>query len=88
MTAKVFFKKIEERLVEHLKSMRPQQKSSDIHIGSFEQVLTIFTALMERDARVQADLAEANRHMNEMAREFGLSLSDLEVDDSEDPSLS
>ncbi len=87
MTAKKFFAEVQKRLQEHLKLNRPEQLKEEIVIGNFDQVLTIFTALMQRDERVSRDLEEVQRKMVAMAEEFGLDAEELEaLTDDEDES--
>lgn len=88
MTAKTFFKKVEDQLKEHLRTRPDLVKDIDsIHIGDFDQVLTILASLIQRDSRVQEDLNEANRQMAALAEEFGLDIDRIEEekDGDEDP---
>lgn len=78
MTAKKFFAEVAKRLTDHLKMNRPEQLTEEIVIGNFDQVLTIFTALMQRDERVQKDLDSCQEKLRLMAEEFGLTEAEME----------
>lgn len=88
MTAKKFFAEVQQRLTDHLKLNRPEMLKEEIVIGNFDQVLTILTALMERDARIQKDIDDCQEQLREMAEEFGVDVKDVEEDDSGETPLS
>lgn len=81
MTAKKFFAEFQAKLVAHLKANRPEalDELGDIQIGTFEQVLVVMTALIQRDARCAEDIAASKRQLKEMAEEYGLTEEEIEA---------
>lgn len=83
MTAKKFFAEFQTKLVEHLKTHRPEGLKElgedDINIGSFEQVLAVMTAFMNRDAQIDEDIKSAKRQLQEMAEQYGLTEEEIEA---------
>ncbi len=83
MTAKKFFAEFQAKLVTHLKTHRPEGLKElgedDINIGSFEQVLAVMSAFMNRDAKIDDDIKTAKRQLQEMAEQYGLTDEEIEA---------